>query len=78
MYLSAQKNYSSTDIKGNFTFKIDKGTGVTKDTDEPESNVDTAPSVELSKAAKSIIEPKRKIKAEPKVEPNVGRAKRKK
>jgi len=78
VYLSAQKNYSSTDIKGNFTFKIDKGTGVTKDTDEPESNVDTAPSVELSKAAKSIIEPKRKIKAEPKVEPNVGRAKRKK
>ena len=34
VFLSAGKNYSSTDIKGNFTFLIDKGQGVKKDKEE--------------------------------------------
>lgn len=32
VYLSAEKTYYSTGIKGNFTFKIDRGDGVPKDT----------------------------------------------
>lgn len=31
VYFSAAKTYMSTAIKGNFTFKIDKGTGISKD-----------------------------------------------
>ena len=31
IYLSAAKNYYSTGIKGNFTFKIDRGEGIPKD-----------------------------------------------
>lgn len=37
VFLSAQKNYSSTDIKGNFTFLIDKGQGVKKDKEEADT-----------------------------------------
>ena len=37
VYLSAGKTYYSTGIKGNFTFKIDKGSGKPKDTEEPEN-----------------------------------------
>lgn len=33
VYLSAGKTYYSTDIKGNYTFKIDKGSGKPADTD---------------------------------------------
>jgi hypothetical protein len=49
VYLSAGKNYSSTDIKGNFTFLIDKGTGQPKDeegdvaTDTPDQPSDEVP-----------------------------------
>jgi len=32
VYLSAEKTYYSTGIKGNFTFKIDRGGGIPKDT----------------------------------------------
>ncbi len=63
VYLSASKTYYSTNIKGNFTFKIDRGHGKPKD-----ENVDTsageAPELDLSKASKEITRPKRK-KAEP-------------
>jgi hypothetical protein len=38
VYLSAGKTYYSTGIKGNFTFKIDKGQGKTKD-DEASSGI---------------------------------------
>lgn len=37
VYLSAGKTYYSTGIKGNFTFKIDKGQGKPKDDAEPTS-----------------------------------------
>lgn len=78
--LSASKNYFSTGIKGNFTFKIDRG-GKAKETDS--TQVDIAPSKEksvpLSTAAKQIIDrPKRKVNKKS-TEPisGVGRAKRK-
>lgn len=37
VYLNSSKTYYSTDIKGNFTFLIDKGKGIPKDT-EPETS----------------------------------------
>ncbi len=37
VYLSAGKTYYSTGIKGNYTFKIDKGDGKAKDTEEQPS-----------------------------------------
>lgn len=37
VFLSAGKNYSSTDIKGNFTFLIDKGQGVKKEKGDTEA-----------------------------------------
>jgi len=82
VFLSAGKTYYSTGIKGNFTFKIDKGSSKSKDTDndnevekaEPETSVSTTA---LAKAARSIIEPKLK-KKKPVLSPaNIGREKRK-
>lgn len=68
VYFSAGKNYFSTGIKGNFTFKIDKGTGK-PDNDDQEgigTPISLAPnrgrSLDLSVAAKSIVEPKLKAK----------------
>jgi len=81
VFLSAGKTYYSTAIKGNFTFKIDKGSGKPKDDGDNEAEID-APNKSvytksLAKAAKQIIEPVRKKKKPLPVEPNVGRAKRK-
>lgn len=42
VFLDAGKNYYSTGVKGNFTFKIDKGTGVEKDDASEEDTQATA------------------------------------
>jgi len=80
VYLSAGKTYYSTGIKGNFTFKIDKGAGVEKESKEvataPKSK---KPSDDLAKAASTITRGTR-TKPETKTAPadsGVGRAKRK-
>jgi hypothetical protein len=79
VYLSAGKTYYSTGIKGNFTFKIDKGAGAPKeDTEETTATVGKKSEVKLDKAAKQIATGRatRPEKAKPEVG-NVGRAKRK-
>jgi len=80
VYLSAGKTYYSTGIKGNFTFKIDKGAGVEKEAVEvatvPKSK---KPSGDLAKAASTITRGTRtkpETKSAP-VDSGVGRAKRK-
>jgi hypothetical protein len=82
VYLSASKNYSSTDIKGNFTFKIDRGSGVPKD----EANADAetaqpaAAEVSLDTAAADIVNGRRPgsgDEPEPAAQVGVGRNKRK-
>lgn len=54
VYLSAGKNYFSTGIKGNYTFKIDKGAGVAKEkiADDPASV--GVSNIDLTKAASKI------------------------
>lgn len=57
VYLSASKTYYSTGIKGNFTFKIDKGTGVDKDKNTDTDDIVTPKdksSPSLSVAAKEL------------------------
>jgi hypothetical protein len=83
VYLSAGKTYYSTGIKGNFTFKIDKGTGVPKeDAEETQPTQPTStskkPELDLNKAAKQIATGRttRSEKQKPEVG-DVGRAKRK-
>lgn len=80
VYLDAGKTYYSSDIKGNFTFKIDKGEGVPKDDEGEESDSKPVTTKGLAKAAKDITEPKRKERKErpqtDRGEPDVGRAKR--
>lgn len=77
VYLSAQKNYASTGIKGNYTFKIDKGAGVPKEPDEPESTEVSKPEIALDKLAKGLVNRRRKKVEKPKQITGVGRAKRK-
>ena len=59
VYLSAGKTYYSTDIKGNYTFKIDKGLGVSKDEEEKPSMIGRAKRAgsDLATAAKNIVNP---------------------
>jgi len=66
VFLSAGKTYYSTDIKGNYTFKIDKGAGTTKDDDattvtraKREKNTDTD---DFAASAKDIVNPVSKPK----------------
>jgi hypothetical protein len=55
VYLSAGKTYYSTGIKGNYTFKIDKGTGVPADEGEEETSVGREKRTpDLATAAKQI------------------------
>ena len=71
VYISAAKNYFSTQIKGNFTFKIDRGTGITKDSkellpvDSPEVDdaelTDVADAVANSNAL-NLVRPKQTVK----------------
>ena len=64
--MSAGKTYYSTGIKGNFTFKIDKGTGVPKDDEEPNSSPGSSGGKStpqsLQKAAQNIVNPVSKEK----------------
>jgi hypothetical protein len=53
VYLSASKNYFSTGIKGNFTFKIDRGAGM-KDASAGQPKKFVSKDVDLAKAAKQI------------------------
>jgi hypothetical protein len=62
VYLSAGKTYYSTAIKGNFTFKIDKGSGVSDDADETDSDSATpgkrqSAGKSLEKTAQNIVNP---------------------
>lgn len=80
VYLSAGKTYYSTGIKGNFTFKIDKGQGKPKDdeaTGEGPGREKRVSDKAFSKAAGDIALGRNKPKID-KPEPtgNVGRAKR--
>lgn len=73
--LSASKNYFSTQIKGNFTFKINPK-GKEKDT----STTDKVSSVDdLAKIAKQVVDRPKRSFTKKQTEPNkgVGRAKRK-
>jgi len=69
VFLDASKNYYSTSVKGNFTFKIDKGAGVTKDDEEggnmevPDEEGDAMGSGDLRSAAKDITNPSSTRKA---------------
>jgi hypothetical protein len=83
VYLTSRKGYFSTGIKGNFTFKIDKGQGIEKDKDAERQSNDTPPKekeLSLSKAAEKITTGRpsatKKDAPKPKVG-DVGRAKRK-
>jgi hypothetical protein len=79
VYLSAGKTYYSTGIKGNFTFKIDKGAGVPKeDSEETASAAGKKPEVKLDKAAKQIATGRATRPEKDKTKTgDVGRAKRK-
>lgn len=59
VYLSSDKTYYSTNIKGNYTFKIDKGSGIAKDQDETETTPRTKREKgnSLSTASKNIVNP---------------------
>lgn len=57
VYLSSTKTYYSTGIKGNFTFKIDKGAGVPKDEPEvvaPEVDVEVDPEIRKEKSRTKV------------------------
>lgn len=72
VYLNASKTYYSTGIKGNFTFKIDKGQD--KETTEKETE---APVQDFTSAASDITDKKRTARRQEKEIGNVGREKRK-
>ena len=62
IYLSSVKTYYSTGIKGNYTFKIDKGSGVAKDDEQTTSTTRTkreknAGVDQLAPASKDIVNP---------------------
>ncbi len=82
VYLSAGKTYYSTGIKGNYTFKIDKGQGKPKDTEEQPSldiGREKRQSIEkdFAKKAADIALGRNKSKIDKPVPTgNVGRAKR--
>jgi hypothetical protein len=79
VYLSASKTYYSTGIKGNFTFKIDRGKGLPEDNQPGEMRTKRIPTdKELEKKAADIVlgreNPKEKITSRM---GNVGRSLRK-
>lgn len=81
VYLTAGKTYYSTGIKGNFTFRINKG-GAKPTDDEPKTKKtkDEKPSTEkdFEKKAQEIVRGRREpFKKEPKLDVGVGRKKRK-
>lgn len=54
VYLSAGKTYYSTGIKGNYTFKIDKGAGVAKEKVADDPQAVGVPDIDLATAAAKI------------------------
>jgi hypothetical protein len=67
VYLSAGKTYYSTGIKGNYTFKIDKGSGAPKDDEQTATTTRTkreksAGVDQLATASKNIVNPVSKPK----------------
>lgn len=54
VYLSAGKTYYSTGIKGNYTFKIDKGAGVAKEKIADDPRAVGVPDIDLATAAAEI------------------------
>lgn len=79
VYLDSGKTYYSTDIKGNYTFMIDKGEGKPKD--EPEMSEPSISSKikntdDLAKAAADITN--LRVKRKPDAAPGLGREKRSK
>ena len=67
VYLSAGKTYYSTGIKGNYTFKIDKGSGAPKDDEQatttPRPKREKSAGIDqLATAAKDIVNPVSKPK----------------
>jgi len=80
VYLSAGKTYYSTGVKGNYTFKIDRGAGKPKEDNEETGTEPTKKTVDLAKAAKSISQgTSEPISMKPKkLDKGVGREKRKK
>lgn len=79
VYLSADKTYYSTGIKGNFTFEIDRGKGTPNAEEEQEKTTKAKPKVDLAKAAQSITDKKSvATKVSDREVGNVGREKRKK
>lgn len=81
VYLSASKTYYSTGIKGNFTFKIDKGTGVPKDEPAQDTEVVTKkpsePKRSVGDVFKDLLKKDKKVQAEPEENPeNTGRKRR--
>lgn len=68
--LSASKNYFSTGVKGNFTFKIDRGAGPKESSAKAATTTDISPSVDtLQTIDKSITEPRFKRDRKPRPEP---------
>lgn len=55
VWLSAGKTYYSTDIKGNFTFKIDKGTGKPKEENSEVTPVKNAGATDLASDSEKIV-----------------------
>lgn len=80
VYFSAGKTYYSTGIKGNFTFKIDKGSGKPKDDEESTGKPSKGPSQskkDFEKAADVIATGRKTISGPPSKMGDVGRKKRK-
>lgn len=78
--LSAGKNYSSTEIKGNFTFKILRN-GAKPDSEPTETDqaTDSAVDIDLVRSAEKIVSPKKSVLVRKKRDtenPDIGRAKR--
>jgi hypothetical protein len=73
VYLSASKTYYSTGIKGNFTFKIDRGEGKPKDEEENK----TTTMAKTADVANDITDTKRLARMQDREVGNVGREKRK-
>lgn len=78
VYLSAGKTYYSTGVKGNYTFRIDRGSGKPKEDNEDSTTKSVEPEVDLAKAAKDITRGRRApISTKPKTTTGIGREKRK-
>jgi hypothetical protein len=77
VYLSAGKNYFSTGIKGNYSFKIDKGAGVAKEKLADAPAAVGVSDIDLATASQRITGgPSRNKEQSPGVAPGVGRTRR--